>query len=247
MPDSLTPLNTKQVLVSQVTCLTGQLPRTWGMAAPWVSKKTPMASQHLELLLPSAHSSEKLRARPAQGSTEAQLCQLWAAWQWGRVPVSSKKFHISWLTGIQDSLTPLCLPVSYFEHSPVFFSLAWFLPGYQEFTDSITLGACNSLTWNAVSKQTFVGNKEAKDCYSDHHVKPGWAPGIQWHKENSSLLSQPRLCHLSHTSKNPSTFCQGRLQVCALLWWPLASERSLLPTPGTKMPSEYWHKSLLFA
>lgn len=120
MPDSLTPLNTKAMLVSQVTCFTGQLPRTWGMAALWVSEKTPTALKHLELLLPSAHYSEKLRASLAQGSMEAPLCQLWAAWQWGWLPVPSNKAHTSWLTGIQGSLTT---PVSslHFEHIPGFF------------------------------------------------------------------------------------------------------------------------------
>lgn len=132
----------------------------------------------------------------------------------------------------------------HFEPIPDSFPLQWFLSSHWEFTVNIVLGAWNSLLWNAVSRQTFIGSREGKDCYSDHHLKPGWACGIQWHRQNSALTQAvPPVPHLWA----PQHSLQGRFQASALLRWPGGSGRSLLPKPGSKMPSRYLHKSLLFA
>lgn len=100
-------------------------------------------------------------------------------------------------------------------------------------------------------KETFIGNKEEKDCYSTNHLKPGWASDTQWLRQSSFQLShnqQPPLCHLSHTlgglspqpplpSHSPS-LCHFWLRCSA------GSGRILVPKPGSKMLLLCIHKPL---
>lgn len=209
------------------------------------SEKTPTASQHLELLSPSAHNLEKQRPCPAQGSMEDQLCQLWAAWQRGWLPVSPNKVHTSWLAGIQGSLTA---PVSsiYSEHIPDFFFPC---NGFCQVTGN------SLLTLFLENEQSHVECSFKVDIYRE-----------QKGERLTVITIRSQVVLLSHSVTQAKLISALTQAVPPLphLWEPqqplprqipglclpeVASwlRRSLLPKPGSKMPLEYLHKSLLFA